>query len=70
MEELFAEPEPTSDLVEAVIEAVETFDGLAVARDEAERMAGRARAQLDALPEGAARDALGMAVDYVVNRER
>jgi octaprenyl-diphosphate synthase len=70
VEELFADPEPTGDLVEAVIEAVEAFEGLTVARDEAERMAGRASEQLDGLPEGEVREALRVAVDYVVNRKR
>ena len=67
---LFDDPEPTNDAVDAVVELVERRGGLDEARAEARAEADRARDWLKELPEGEARAALNLAVDYVVERVR
>ncbi len=70
VEELFADPEPSEELVSEAIGVVEDAGGLEAARDEAARFASRAMAALDGLPDGPAHESLRAAVDYVVDRER
>ncbi|MFQ5689286.1 MAG: polyprenyl synthetase family protein [Gemmatimonadota bacterium] len=70
VERLFADPLPSEAMVSEVIEAVQRGGGLAAARSEAAVFAERARQSLEALPSGPALDALRIAVDYVVERER
>lgn len=70
VETLFANPEPSDDQVDTVIDLVDRSGGIAAARSEAQRVADGARGLLGRLPEGPARDALYLAVDYVVNREK
>lgn len=70
VEELFADPAPSEDLVSEAIRTVEAAGGLQAARSEAARFASRARAALGGLPEGPAYESLRAALDYVVDRER
>jgi len=68
VETLFADPAPTHDAVDEVVELVRRVGGLDSARVEARAEADEARQWLDGLPDGDARTALGLAVDYVVER--
>lgn len=66
---LLATAEPTDDLVQAVVRAVDAAGGLAYARRRADELAGQAAAELDALPPSGARDALRDAIVYAVARD-
>jgi len=70
VESLFADPEPAHDRVAEVVEIVSRCGGLDEARAEARAEADRARDWLAGLPQGDALGALGLAVDYVVERVR
>ncbi len=70
VETLFAEEDPSDDLVVEVIGAVDRAGGLQSAWAEARALADRARGCLDELPAGEAVEALDTAVDYVVGRGR
>lgn len=70
VEALFADPEPSPELVCEVIDLVAAHDGVESARAEARSRADRARHQLEGLPEGECLEALRLAVDYVVERVR
>lgn len=70
VERLFADAEPGEDAVDEVVHLVERYGGLEEALVEARAEADRARQWLDGLPEGDALSALGLAVDYVVERVR
>lgn len=68
VQELFADPEPSEEMVKAVIDVVSECGGIAVAEGEAAEVAARARDALSRVPARAPRDALEAAVDYVVGR--
>jgi octaprenyl-diphosphate synthase len=70
VEQLFVETAPSDDLVERVIAAVKARGGIEFARLKAAEFADRARAGLDALPEGDGLQSLKLAVDYVLERQR
>lgn len=68
--ELFAEPDPAEELVEAVQALVDRREGLAYARRRATGHLESARAHLARLPESEARAALEHGIDYVEGRRR
>lgn len=70
VEALFADPEPGPEAVSEVIEIVRCRGGIDAARREASEAAGRARERLAALPDDEPVEALGRAVEYVVERVR
>lgn len=68
VERLMADPTPSDDLIHAVIAAVTSRGGVAAAQERALKLAQRAEAELDRLPESAAREALRDCVSYAVER--
>ncbi|WP_420635282.1 polyprenyl synthetase family protein [Candidatus Palauibacter sp.] len=70
VEALFEDAAPSSAAVREIVDLVEAHGGVESARDEARSRASRARDQLEGLPPGPCLDALGSAVDYVVERVR
>jgi len=68
VERVFADPEPSTDSVRAIIEVVADRGGLEGARQEADIQASKAREQLASLPENESVSGLYMAVDFVVER--
>ena len=63
-----ADAPPTDDLIESVVDVVETWGGLASARERAQQLTLQAEAELDALPPGEALDALRDCLVYAVER--
>ncbi|MGH7540012.1 MAG: polyprenyl synthetase family protein [Gemmatimonadota bacterium] len=70
VEALFCDPDPNQESVAEVIDVVAHRGGIDAARREAGVAADRARERLEGLPEGACTEALGRAVEYVVERIR
>ena len=70
VEQFFADPEPTDEGIERVIELVEEHGGLEYARDRADAFGTDAADALAPIPDGPAREALEAAVSYVVERKR
>jgi octaprenyl-diphosphate synthase len=70
VERFFADPEPTDDGIEQVIELVVDHGGLTYARERADAFGDDAADALAALPEGPVTRALEAAVTYVVERKR
>ena len=70
VERLFAEADPSAEAIEEIVGLVIARGGLEDARTEARAQARRARERLEGLPQGEALAALGLAVDYVVDREK
>lgn len=66
--ELFDDPEPADDRVDAVVEAVERRGGLERARRRAAEFVERARRRLEELPPGPAVDTLARAAEFVERR--
>ncbi|HXV86800.1 MAG TPA: polyprenyl synthetase family protein [Gemmatimonadales bacterium] len=66
--DLMRDPEPSDDLIGAVIRLVEQRGGIETAQDRAAHLARRAEDELNGLPEGAARDALRDCVTYAIER--
>jgi octaprenyl-diphosphate synthase len=69
VEVLMATPEPSEDMVQAVVRAVEAAGGLAYARRRAQELARQAEAELEAVPASPARDALRDTIAYSVERD-
>ncbi len=67
---LLQTPEPSSDQVAEVVEAVGRAGGLDYARERAMRFAQQAEGELDILPASPAREALRASIAYVVDRRR
>jgi octaprenyl-diphosphate synthase len=67
---LLQTPEPSSDLVAEVVEAVARAGGLDYARERALRFAQQAEGELDVLPASPAREALRASIAYVADRRR
>lgn len=67
---LLQTPEPSSDQVAEVVEAVARAGGLDYARDRALRFAQQAEGELDVLPASPAREALRASIAYVADRRR
>lgn len=67
---LLAGPIASDELVVEALELLRSSSGLVRARATLDEYAARARAHLDALPAGTARDALASVSDYVVTRTR
>jgi len=65
---LMADPAPSDERIQGVIQAVMRHGGLEYARARAERHAEQADRALDALPPSAARDALRASIPYVLER--
>ncbi len=65
---LMETPEPSDEIVAAVIRAVEAAGGLEYARRRAQGRAQQAEAELDLLPPSPARDALRDSIAYAVDR--
>lgn len=70
VEALFADPEPSQELIDRVIGIVGERAGLDYASQRAREYGERAGAALHGLPESAALEALLDAVDYAVGRNR
>ncbi|MDX1675655.1 MAG: polyprenyl synthetase family protein [Longimicrobiales bacterium] len=70
VEQFFADPDPTDDGIEQVVERVAEHGGLDYARDRAESFGEEAAEALLSLPAGPATEALEHAVRYVVERKR
>ena len=68
VERLFADPEPSDDLVAEVRDLVERHGGLEAARRRAAEHVGAARARLREMPEGPAREALDRTAEFVESR--
>jgi octaprenyl-diphosphate synthase len=68
LQQLMADPAPSDDLIHAVIGAVAAHGGVVAAQERALKLAQRAEAELDLLPESAAREALRDCVSYAVER--
>jgi len=67
---LLQTPEPSSDQVAEVVEAVARAGGLDYARERALRFAQQAEGELDVLPASPAREALRASIAYVADRKR
>jgi octaprenyl-diphosphate synthase len=65
---LMADPSPSDEKIQGIIQAVTRHGGLEYARARAERHAEQADRALDALPPSAARDALRASIPYVLER--
>jgi octaprenyl-diphosphate synthase len=65
---LMADPSPSDERIQGIIQAVMRHGGLEYARARAERHAEQADRALDALPPSAARDALRASIPYVLER--
>lgn len=70
VDELFTDPEPSDDRVQAVGDAVQEVGGLKYARNQAERFARSAGTHLDAIPEDPFVRVLRLIVDFVLERQR
>ncbi len=70
VERLFDDPEPSEGLVDEVRELVDRRGGVEAARERAGSYVARARARLEGLPPGPARDALDRAAEFVERRRR
>lgn len=70
IQHFFADPEPTDEGIKHVVDLVRSGGGLDYARRRAQEYAERAAEALAPLPDGAATDALGDAIDYVIDRRR
>jgi octaprenyl-diphosphate synthase len=68
VQQLMADSAPSDDLIHAVIAAVASRGGVAAAQERALKLAQRAEAELDRLPESAAREALRDCLSYAVER--
>ncbi|MFQ5529100.1 MAG: polyprenyl synthetase family protein [Gemmatimonadota bacterium] len=68
--QLFADPEPSDELVRTVEDAVREAGGLDYARTQAARFARSAGRHLDAIPEDAFVRMLRLTVDFVLERQR
>jgi octaprenyl-diphosphate synthase len=68
VQQLMADPTPSDDLIHAVIAAVASHGGVAAAQERALKLAQRAEAELDRLPESAAREALRDCLSYAAER--
>jgi octaprenyl-diphosphate synthase len=66
----FTRVDPTDEEIEQIIAIVRARGGLEYARERADHYAQMALEALSGLPDGAARDALGEAVSYAVDRSR
>ncbi len=66
--QLMSDPNPSDDLIHTVITQVESREGIVLARERANQFATRAAGELDAVPEGRARDALAACLSYAVER--
>jgi octaprenyl-diphosphate synthase len=67
---LLQTPEPSSEQVAEVVEAVGRAGGLDYARERALRFAQQAEGELDVLPASPAREALRASIAYVADRRR
>ncbi len=67
---LLQTPEPSTDQVAEVVEAVSRAGGLDYARERALRFAQQAEGELDVLPASPAREALRASIAYVADRRR
>ena len=67
---LLQTPEPSTDQVAEVVEAVARAGGLDYARERALRFAQQAEGELDVLPPSPAREALRASIAYVADRRR
>ncbi len=67
---LLSGPITVDDEVDEALELLRTSEGMARARRTLDRFADDARAELDLLPAGPARDALARLAEYVVDRTR
>jgi octaprenyl-diphosphate synthase len=67
---LLQTPEPSTDQVAEVVEAVARAGGLDYARERALRFAQQAEGELDVLPASPAREALRASIAYVADRRR
>lgn len=70
VERFFADPEPTDEGIERVMELVERHGGIEYARSRAEEFAEQAASELVGVPEGPATESLNEAVGYVIGRKR
>jgi octaprenyl-diphosphate synthase len=68
VQQLMADPAPSDDLIHGVIAAVASHGGVVAAQERALKLAQRAEAELDRLPESAAREALRDCLSYAVER--
>lgn len=68
VQQLMADPAPSDDLIHEVIGAVAARGGVAAAQERALKLAQRAEAELDQLPESVAREALRECLSYAVER--
>ena len=68
VEDFFADPDPTDDGIDYVVDLVRSNGGLAYAVEKARHFGERAARSLAELPAGDATDALRDAVTYVVDR--
>ncbi|MDP2470352.1 MAG: polyprenyl synthetase family protein [Candidatus Palauibacterales bacterium] len=68
VEDVFADPSPSNDKIERVVDLVADAGGLEYARRRARAFADAARGRLAALPDEPAVRALDYAVDFVVGR--
>jgi octaprenyl-diphosphate synthase len=68
VERLMGEPAPADDLIHQVIAAVSARGGVALAQERAIKLAQRAEAELEHLPESGARDALKDCLTYAIER--
>jgi octaprenyl-diphosphate synthase len=70
VEAFFADPEPTDEGIQEIVELTEAHGGLAYARSRADEFGARAAEILESLPDDEARASLEAAVTYVVERRR
>jgi octaprenyl-diphosphate synthase len=70
VEDLFDDPAPSTEKIAAVSQIVESAGGLDYAQQMAAAYADAARQELAGLPDEPAVHLLGMAVDYVLERQR
>ncbi|HLU26632.1 MAG TPA: polyprenyl synthetase family protein [Longimicrobiales bacterium] len=70
IEAFFADPEPTDEGIERVVQLVREHGGLKYARDRAEEYGALAAESLATLPPCEATDALRDAITYVIDRRR
>ena len=68
VQQLMADPAPSDELIHEVIGAVAARGGVAAAQERALKLAQRAEAELDQLPESPAREALRDCLSYAVER--
>lgn len=70
VEALFSDPDPRDDSVDEVVDIVRRRGGIDAAGREARAAAARARERIAPLPDDECAEALGRAVEYVVERVR